>query len=51
MGEAYYFPTQEEMYQSLRQSLQEGDTVWLKASLGMKLGESVSRLREEYQGR
>ena len=43
-----YFTDKEEMTQSLLALVQKGDTLWFKASRGIKLEEVLSRLYERF---
>lgn len=47
MEQAYWFANQEELFAQLKDVLQPGDTVWVKASRGMHLEWTIKRIYEE----
>ena len=48
MGNARYFPDQEELWQYLKEILAPGDVVWFKASRGMHLEDLIQKVYKEY---
>lgn len=47
LQEAFHFEDKEELFQFLKNNVQEDDILWFKGSRGMKLEEVISRLYEE----
>lgn len=49
MVESVHYPDKQALADALLELLRPGDTVWLKASRGMKLEEVAQRIRDQYQ--